>query len=266
MKIELTVPERWNQLDAKQLLFVSNLFCSNLSDLEIKTIAFKRFTGLKPIVSTGGNAILYTHKKYKEPFELSSEEIAWFVQNNMQFLTQEITEIAPLQKLKGYTHVDARLRGAPFHQYIACENYYQAFLHTKKENFLNCLAACFYTDGKNFSDSITPQKSKRFASLKKAERYTVFLWYAGLKTVFMQHFPNFFVQVQPDEDNEKEPAPINMREHINNMIRNLHGGDVTKTQAVLNTEVWTALAELDAKALEAKETRKYIDRLKRKAP
>ena len=38
-------------------------------------------------------------------------------------------------------------------------------------------------------------------------------------------------------------------------IRALTGGDITKEQAVLDADTWTALAELDAKAREAQKYR-----------
>jgi hypothetical protein len=49
-----------------------------------------------------------------------------------------------------------------------------------------------------------------------------------------------------------------MRKQIDNMIRTLTGGDVTKTEAIYTVDTWTALAELDAKALEYKELERRI--------
>ena len=43
-------------------------------------------------------------------------------------------------------------------------------------------------------------------------------------------------------------------------VRALTGGDVTKEEAVLNVDTWTALAELDAKA---KEAREYSEKYKK---
>jgi hypothetical protein len=51
---------------------------------------------------------------------------------------------------------------------------------------------------------------------------------------------------------------------VNAQVRALTGGDVTKTQAVYDTDMWIALAELDAKAADAERQRREVQRMKRK--
>ena len=65
--------------------------------------------------------------------------------------------------------------------------------------------------------------------------------------MFAALFPHFF-----KPSGEAGGAP-DMMEVMNNQIRALTGGDVTKEEEILNIDTWRALTELDAKAKEADE-------------
>ena len=71
-------------------------------------------------------------------------------------------------------------------------------------------------------------------------------WWAQLKTLFGVHFPNFF---KPAEDG----GVADMTQIMNNQIRALTEGDVTKENEILALDTWRALTELDAKAKEAED-------------
>lgn len=79
--------------------------------------------------------------------------------------------------------------------------------------------------------------------------YAILHWYNGLKTYFADMFPDLFRRLRTTEQDEQP----DLREAMLAQIRALTGGDVTKESDVLNVDTWTALAELDAKAREAKE-------------
>ena len=59
---------------------------------------------------------------------------------------------------------------------------------------------------------------------------------------------------------EGTDVETDVRETTLAQIRALTDGDVTKEEAVLNVDTWTALAELDAKARDAEETRRLYER------
>ncbi len=249
MTINLTAPKSWKELTEKQLTYVSWLMTNKqLSSAEFQTYAFVRFSGIKIIREIEG--IFYCRFK-KQYFTLTTEELASFCKQ-MSWLTFGITEIVPLPELSHKKHIDVRLRNCPFAQYLACENYYQAYIFTKQEKFLNYLIAAFYISGKPFNDNETAKRAKQFEKQPFHLRHTVFLWYYGLKSVLQTNFPHFFQKVEQILEDEEQQAP-NMREQINIIIRALTGGDITKSNAIYNADTWTALAELDAKALEYKE-------------
>ena len=258
MAINLTAPRSWKELSPRQLTYVSWLMCQgSLTAPEFHAFAFVRLTGITVVKKV--DDIWYCRHK-KDKFALTAEQVHSF-SKQFAWLTSEIGEVTPLPELKGVKHKDSRLYGLPLKQYLACENYYQAFLFTKEEEFLNCLIACFYLRDNEFDDAKTLKLSRRFARLPFHVRHTVFLWFYGLKSVLQKHFPNFFQKVDSILEDEKPQAP-NMGAQINNIIRTLTGGDVTKTDAIFKTETWTALAELDAKARENKDLERRVKKYK----
>lgn len=255
-KIELTIPSDWKSLSEKQLLFYSFLLLNGNSETELLTKCFCRFAGITVDKTTIPGTWVCTKKK--EVFLLHDWEMVDFM-HRLDFLINGIKEITPLRKLAGCSHVNARLQGTSFKHYLACENYYQAFVHTKNEHYLHCLAAAFYTGEKPFNDAETARRAAKFKKADPEKLYTVLMWYAGLKEVLSHFFPHFFERKMEDNTTEQ---PVNMRDQINGMLRALHGGDITKLEAVQETETWQALAELDAKAREAKEMEKQMKAIK----
>ncbi|MDR1339256.1 MAG: hypothetical protein LBK58_04290 [Prevotellaceae bacterium] len=258
MEINLTAPTSWNELNPEQLTWISWLMCQDsLTAPEFLTYAFVRLSGITILKKVDD---VWYCKRGKDSFSLTAEQVLSF---SKQFsrLASGMEEITPVPKIGNIRHQDVRLRGLPFSQYLACENYYQAFLFTKKEEFLNCLIASFYLGNKRFDDGKTLKRSRKFAKLPFHVRHTVFLWFYGLKSVFQENFPSIFQKIETILEDEKPQAP-NMRIQINNMIRALTGGDVTKTDIVFQTETWTALAELDAKARESKELERRMKKIK----
>ena len=245
-RIDLTAPTNWKLLNERQLIYASWLLSTgDLTAEEIWTYAFIRLSGLKVIDRGLDDVILSFHRKR---FSLDPQECLSFAKQ-FQFLTTGIDEIVPLKMMAGYNGSDTRLRGARLSQYLACENYYQAFIFKKNPEFLNRLCACFYFEG-DFNDGKTEKRSRKFARLPFHVRYTVFLWFSGLKKVLKNHFPNYFIEMEVNE--QESPTPPNMRKQIEQMLRALSGGDVTKVNEIYSVDTWTALAELDAKAYEYK--------------
>lgn len=258
MEINLTAPKSWKELSSKQLIYISYLMTNRqLTQAELHAFAFVRFTGIKRLEKIEGAWICQFKKQL---FTLSPEQVASFCRQ-LSWITSGISEVVPLPELVGRKHSESRLRGCPFKQYLACENFYQAYIFTKDEKHLNCLIAAFYINGEKFDDSKTLSDSKHFAKLPFHVRHTVFLWYYGLKYVLQHNFSHFFQKIESILEDEEPQAP-NMRIVINNMIRALNGGDITKTGAIYEIDTWEALSELDAKALEYQEIESRMNKLK----
>ncbi len=132
--------------------------------------------------------------------------------------------------------VDAQLRGVAFGDWLRVENLYQGYLSSQNVESLVAATGILYP-------------GFRGKTLTQAEVLNVLNWLVQVKALFARTFSRFFRPVVTTEATE---AP-NMLETMNNQIRALTGGDVTKEEVILATGCWRALTELDYKAREAEE-------------
>lgn len=244
-KIEITIPHGWADLSEKQLLTVSEmLLTAGKSEEYIQIWALKLFAGLKIIEATGPGIFLCKYKSHK--ILLDNSQIN-FHRKKMSWITDVPRSVKPLHRLKGCYPVFETLEGTPFKLYLAAENYYQAYLHTQDDFYLRCLASVLYSAGTTWNDTDTDRRQKKFKSCSPAELFTVFLWYNSIKQILADKYDDLFTK-SGDTGNTPD-----MRAHINNMLRVLTSCDVTKLEAVLETETWYALYELNEKACEVEE-------------
>ena len=150
------------------------------------------------------------------------------------------TRITKIGKAQG---IAADFQQIPFSTFIAVDNYYQGFLHTKNINILKDAAPLLY-----------PKIKQR--KLTTAHLFGIFYWIAALKQYFARQFHHFFTASPIVPSNLLGNFPNTAEEVKNAMnaqIRALTGGDITKESAVLAMDTWRALTELDAKAKEVED-------------
>lgn len=172
-----------------------------------------------------------TGEKKPRKFTLDPELLPGLLEG-LKWLEEPGGEPVRLDTLHGVAALPAKLHGVAFTTYLQCENCYQGILQSQKEEAVEHLGRLLY-----------PGLTK---GLDTSEQLMVIQWWAQVKTMFSGQFPNFF---KPSECGN---AP-DMTEVMNNQIRALTGGDVTKEEEILNIDTWRALTELDAKANEAEE-------------
>ena len=135
-----------------------------------------------------------------------------------------------------YTAVNAQLHDVSFRDYVKIENLYQGFLRTNDFRDITKIASLLYP-------GFRPEKDRMYPY----EVLSILHWLVQIKALFARLFKNFF---RPAEGNGKAP---NMVDVLNNEIRALTMGDVTKEAEILEIDCWRALTELDFKAKEAEE-------------
>lgn len=148
-----------------------------------------------------------------------------------------------LDSMRGCSAVDAQLHGVSFGDYITLENLYQGFIASRSDASLVAMARKLYP-------------GIQVDVLSVAEQLNILNWFVQLKTVFSSAFPHFFRPVKDGDGN----GPMSPLEVMNNEIRILTGGDVTKEKVVLAIDCWRALTELDFKAKEATEMKKRMNK------
>jgi hypothetical protein len=120
-----------------------------------------------------------------------------------------------------------------------CDNLYQGYLATKRDDLLDEMGKILYNSGR--------------IVLNGTERISVMYWWASLKNYFNSEFKYFFNGTSSGTLTGEQ-----VKNAMNAQIRALTGGDITKEKEVLAMDTWRALTELDAKAHDYEELeRKY---------
>ncbi|MBD8349340.1 hypothetical protein [Dysgonomonas sp. HGC4] len=258
-EVDIKLPKSWKELTEKQLLYISTLMINDNTLTEIQSKCFFFFSGIKVLKVFNREEWLCKVKKGK--FILQEFEVLFF-SKKLSFLTDGITEVNPLPKLAGQKHVQPLFKGVSFRQWFNAENYYQAYLFTKDEYYLNCLCAVIYCDARKFDINKINKRSKKFRKLSIVKRFTVFIYYSGLKDRLSKEFKNFFQRLEHTET-QVNITPPNMREYIDNMLQALNLGDITKNDQLLDRDVWDAFSRLDSITKENKEIQNRLNKMKK---
>ena len=217
-KIAITLPVSWQELTDRQLYYLYDLFLDNLSADQIKTYCF--FLWGKIRIECRYDEHDYIVRHDKETFKVRRELIA--------------------------SALPADFQGVEFEKYIYCDNLYQGYLSTQKQELLNEMAGILY--------------NAPGIKTNAAEKLSTFYWFASLKELFSRTFPSFLRPAgsMTSENLLEQGAPLGRRlqEAMNAQIRALTKGDITKEREVLSMDTWRALAELDAQAKEYEELKK----------
>ena len=236
MKIlNITIPDTWQSMDNSQLFFVFSLLSRDLSSTQLKTHFLLKMGHLKVLHKIGA-AFIVEHGK--EKFTISALQIA-----------EAITALSwldgipqyPVEFIRNNKAVDATLQGVAFGDYLILDNLYQGYIHTKRTDLLRQMAEILYN-----AEGIT---------LSSPEEISIFYWFASVKQFFANTFTHFFKQT---DSSQEAPSLIGkqLQEIMDNQIRALTGGDITKEHLVLEMDCWRALTELNAKARDAGEIKR----------
>lgn len=268
-KFNIILPESWAELTDKQLLMVYELFASDLSTAEVKTLCMMKWGGLQVLASLPKKRFLIRRDKvFDKPNE---QRKACFISSMARKLRPKAKEqvvlrlrqiqratslldfldsFAPIpvriSRIGKHRAVPADFEKVPFEEFLYVENLFQGYLNTQSSELLLQMAQVLYA-----SDHVKPTK---------AHLVGIFYWIASLKQYFASLFPNFYKPATNTDANllgSGQPDTYRqLRESTNAMIRALTGGDITKEECILKMDTWRALTELDAKAKEAADLRK----------
>lgn len=243
MTIDLTLPTCWQDLTPKQLRYVFFLLTQNYSADEVKTFCLCRFAGLHIIAHENNTFHVVLDNR---SFHLSALQVA------EQLSRLDWLDTLPLYPVRHPTigkhqAISADLTGLPFADFLALDNLYQGFLQTQRTDLLQEMAAILYQ---------APD-----IALKEEERISVFYWFAAVKSLYVRRFPNLYTNV-PAQDNllSSKTTAQRLQTAMDNQIRALTKGDITKEAEVLATDTIRALTELNAIAIDYQELQKEMKR------
>lgn len=243
VKIDFIVPQGWHELTDAQLRYVYNLIALDMTADEIAATCLLCWSGTRVIGRQPDGAYLLKQDKLifeVKPLAIAEllKEIGWLA--DLPAFPVRISSIGDGEAIA------ADFQGVPFETFIVCDNLYQGYLHTQKDELLDELGAILYG---------------RKLKLSAAERISIFYWLASLKQFFSRRFSDFFQPVAGASDGNLLGSPnmgVVLQEAMDAQIRALTKGDITKEQEILSLDTWRALTELNAQAREYKQLQAQI--------
>lgn len=234
--LNIILPTCWQELTPSQLRYAYYLLSQNITAAELKTYALVRWAPLTDVAKTDEG--IFCHYQ-GQPYFLTSVQIAeaiaalaWL--ERLPLFPVRLPSIGKLQP------VEADLSGLSFEAFLILENLYQGYLVTKDAALLSEMAAHLY-------------QSDKPVGLLPEEQTSIFYWYASAKQLIARRYKHFFVTA---EEASTEAMQARLQQAMNNQIRALTKGDITKEAQVLQMDVHRALVELDAQAREYEELKR----------
>lgn len=252
-EIDVRLPEAWTDLTQRELVDVYKILVSrsDATEGELLFLLFAYFGGVKVLSRTDDRFTCrfvaldkVTGKRNRILCRVTPEGLERLLRPLAFVFEPGSVPVRP-DFWHGAKAVDAQFHGLTFGEYLQVENLYQGFLMSKERSALEKIASILYPGIKpKYIDDIFI-----FALLR---------WLVQVKNLFALSWRHFFKPV-----NGKAVDRSSMLEVMNNEIRILTGGDVTKEERIFSTECWRALTELDFKAKDADEFRRQTEKLKK---
>ena len=247
-KLSFSLPQAWHELSQRELAMVFRSMERNPEPSQAKLAVLLHLTGMeisyREIADWRCKArVICDGKDTTVSFRIDREKMAWVIEQLDWLETPGIVPVR-LQELisKGWervTAIPADLHGVQFSTYLVAENCYQGVLMSRSDAAVQQLATTLY-----------PGLER---NLEAWEQLMVLQWWAQVKGMLADLFPHFFKPGGADEGESPD-----MRAIMDNQIRALTGGDITKEKEVLAMDTWRALTELNAKAKEAEDFKKSM--------
>lgn len=245
LHIDLAVPMGWHELSDAQLRYAFELIARNYTSDEIKTLCLCRWAGLSVRHRHNSDFICRLGKR---TFRLSALQIAECL-SALDWLDTIPPQPVCISRIGRYRPFAPDFSEVAFEKFIVCDNLYQGYLATRRDDLLDQLASILY------NHNLSPH------NLSPAHRVSVFYWFASVKDLFARLYPHFFQTAsQPDNllGGSRLPSGAQIQQAVNAMIRALTKGDITKEREILSLDTHRALTELDAQAKEYQELNKTL--------
>ena len=173
----ISLPKSWSELSDLQLLFFFRQVARNLPMNEVLALCVCKWAEFVVLCHADKHSCLVKDRKSKRQVVLADWQIT-FAARQLAFLESFAPMPVRIAVIGGASAVAADLQAVHFEDYLACENYYQGFLHTQS---MECLA--------EMAHLLYPKLLDK-ACLEKAEQLSVFYWFASVKVNFTRMFPH----------------------------------------------------------------------------
>lgn len=282
--INIDLPHTWSDLTEDQLHYVLQLKASStMSPIEIRTCAFLRFCDMEerqPRTDAEKEMRKNGHHFFRSPKGSKEKEIIlpdWFmlnVVNSLSFLDHPTNDVVRLENIvKGYRPYSSTFNDLPFGEYLQIESLWQSAMaiqlsddnSSDLEDIFEQMAKILYKPivwwhchVPGFDKHIQLPKRKPF-SMDVVMQQNILFWMNGFHLFAQDQWPHLFRPGSGGGEVTRE----SLKEQIDVQIQALTGGDVTKMDAVLNVDTWSALNMLDIKQKDAELAKREAERRER---
>lgn len=237
--LNISLPKGWHEMTDWQLKYTFRSLTEDetLTDDELTTYCFFRFGGLVPIRKTkDGIEVEQGGKRYR----LTATQIAEALPT-LDYLKSLPKYPVRLATAGGARAISAEMEEVTFEEYIVMDNYHAGYLHTKDASMIDEIGKTLYRGAGKF---------------KAWERTNIFYWYASWKIWISERYSYLFRPESGGNMMGSGDIGRQRQESIDNQIRALTGGDVTKEGQIRQIPVHRALTELNAQAREYEQIKK----------
>lgn len=238
-ELNLSVPTAWEQLTPAQYESVLDAISGAPNETAGRFIAFCRLAGITVKRAHGADTVLVSGGR---SYRINTAEFCHAVSEGTEWMTQP--PVAPIRpdKVLGGESLNAEFHYVKFGVFLQAENLWQRLCATEEKG-----------DKLSLLDDLSDILFEGITTHSDYSRTAAALWWAGLKNHLSRLFSNLYRPAAGESGCDLLGAMLAQ-------LRALTGGDVTKEEAVLNVDTWSALAELDARA---KEAREYSEKYKK---
>lgn len=234
--MNIVLPKSWNELTSRKFLDVCRILSDHAAADEDPLLAVTIYlAGIRVMHREGDGFRVYIDSR-KNSFILDPRDLAK-ISFSAEWVNEPPTEPCRPSKIGGAKALHADLEGMKFGDWLAVDTLWQAYIFDQEDvESLRMIAESLYP-------------GIRSKTLAPHELLAVALWVGSLKRHLQRLFPNFYVSTR-DASGDAQP---DARKTVYAQIRALTKGDITKSNAVLETEMYDALSELDELASEYNE-------------
>lgn len=251
MDIHIILPKKWTDINPDQLDRLSRIMLKFRNEPEFMIQCFFLFSGWRivrwKIWVEAEDTWYYFKIKGEKIFRISAYLFYDLVQN-LKWIISEFSPLSFVPVIKGFPLPNKLLYNLNVDQFLAAENYYAAFIQTGNYQHLNRMIACLYSD--SFTKMNLEKAAKQVGRSVITRRYSVFLWYSGIKAWLRNKYPYVFSGSSDDEDNAPDAVVLNL-------LSSLNEGDITRNEKILGTRMHQAFHELNNK-IEFSKSMKHV--------
>lgn len=233
----------WKEMSQEELRMVFDIMAAAPDKVTARVKCLLRYNHVHVVKRWDKGWLCFCWQTWRRRmfFVIQPWQMQWMV-GRLEWMDDYASLQNRLENAGGGTAVDMVLHGVPFGDYLQIEKYYQMFLRSKKDDFIDKMGHILYLRN----------EEPTTATFTPGERLGIIMWWMYVKEVFARVFPKFFRKSNAEQSDEDFREML--MQQMNIQIRALTEGDVTKESLILNgIDCWRALTELNEKAREAQE-------------